>query len=63
MLQSDKDALHFDVIANTAHKISIVSQHLAHMYRGSTIFAEDVKHKKDLLCNYFNELNNLLQTI
>lgn len=63
MLQSDKDALHFDVIANTAHKVEIVAQDLASMYRNSIISVKDIKRKKKHLCEYFNELNNLLQTI
>ena len=63
MLQSDKDALHFDVIANTAHKVEIVAQDLASMYRNSIISVKDIKRRKKHLCEYFNELNNLLQTI
>ena len=63
MLQSDKDALHFDVIANTAHKVEIVAQDLASMYRNNIISVKDMKRKKEHLCKYFNELNNLLQTI
>lgn len=63
MLQSDKDALHFDVIANTAHKVEIVAKDLANMYRDSITRTERIKHRKEHLCKYFNELNNLLQTI
>jgi hypothetical protein len=63
MLQSDKDALHFDVIANTAHKVEIVAKDLANMHRESIANTERIKRKKEHLCKYFNELNSLLQTI
>ena len=63
MLQSDKDALHFDVIVYTARKIEIVAKDLANMHRESITNTERIKRRKRHLCEYFNELNNLLQTI
>jgi len=63
MIQSDKEALHYDVIANTAHKIEVVSKELSSLYEGSFINNERVQLRKNHLVKYFNELNNLLQTI
>lgn len=63
MLQSDKDALHYDVIANTAHKIEKVAEELANLHRDSIINNDRIKLRKLHLCKYFNELNSYLQTI
>ena len=63
MLQSDKDALHCDVIANTAHKIEKVAQELSSLYKESFINNDRVQLRKDHLVKYFNELNTLMQTI
>lgn len=63
MIQSDKEALHYDVIANTAHKIETVSKELSSLYKDSFINNERVQLRKNHLVKYFNELNNLLQTI
>lgn len=63
MLQSDKDALHADVIANTAHKIEKVSQELSSLYKDSFISNERIELRKRHLCKYFNKLNELMQTI
>jgi len=63
MIQSDKEALHYDVIANTAHKIEVVSKELSSLYKDSFINNERVQLRKNHLVKYFNELNNLLQTI
>ena len=63
MLQSDKDALHCDVRANTAHKIEKVAQELSSLYKESFINNDRVQLRKDHLVKYFNELNTLMQTI
>ena len=63
MLQSDKDALHADVIANTAHKIETVAKELSSLYKDSFINNERIELRKNHLVKYFNELNNLVQTI
>ena len=63
MLQSDKDALHFDVIANTAHKVEKVAKELASLHRDSITNNDRIELKKLHLCQYFNELNSYLQTI
>jgi len=63
MLQSEKDALHADVIANTAHKIEKVSQELSSLYKESFINNERVQLRKNHLIKYFNELNELIQSL
>lgn len=62
MLQSDKDALHAKVIADTAHKIEIVAKELSSLYRDSFINNERVNLRKNHLTKYFTELSNLIQT-
>lgn len=63
MLQSDKDALHADIIANTAHKIEKVSRELSSLYKDSFINNERVQLRKNHLIRYFNELNELMQSL
>lgn len=63
MLQSDKDALQAHVIANTAHKIEKVSQELSSLYKDSFIYNKRIELRKRHLYQYFNELNELMQTI
>lgn len=63
MLQSDKDALHADVIATTAHKIEKVAQELSSLYKDSFINNERIKLRKNHLVKYFNELNELMQSL
>lgn len=63
MLQSEKDALHFSVIAATAHKIEKVATELSSLYNDSFISNERIQLRKNHLAKYFNELNNLLQTV
>lgn len=61
MTKEEKDALHADVIANTAHKIEKVSKELSNLYRDSFINNERIELRKKHLLQYFNELNNLMQ--
>ena len=63
MLQSDKNALHQHVIAITAHKIEKVSQELSSLYKNSFINNKRIELRKRHLSQYFNELNELMQTI
>ena len=63
MLQSDKDTLHANVIANTAHKIEKVAQELSSLYKESFINNERVQLRKSHLIKYFNELNELMQSL
>lgn len=63
MLQSDKDVLHAKVIADTAHKIEKVAQELSSLYKDSFINNDRVQLRKNHLVKYFNELNELMQSI
>lgn len=63
MLQSEKDALHFSVIAATAHKIEKVAGELSSLHKESFLSNERIQLRKNHLVKYFNELNNLMQTI
>lgn len=63
MYQDEKDALHAKVIADTAHKIKKVANELSDLYKGSFINTERVELRKRHLIKYFNELNELMQTI
>jgi hypothetical protein len=63
MLQSDKDALHAKVIADTAHKIEKVAQELSSLYKDSFINNDRVQLRKNHLVKYFNELNELMQSL
>lgn len=63
MSQSDKDALHAKVIADTAHKIEKVAQELSSLYKDSFINNDRVQLRKNHLVKYFNELNELMQSL
>ena len=63
MLQSDKDALHAQVIAGTAHKIEKVAQELSSLYKDSFINNDRVQLRRNHLVKYFNELNELMQSL
>ena len=62
MTQSEKDILHFAVIANTAHKIEKIARELSSIYNDSFLSNKRIQLKKDHLAKYFNELNDLMQT-
>lgn len=62
MLQSDKDALHYEVIAQTAHKIEKVAKELSCRYKDSFINNERIELKKKHLLKYFDELSKLMQS-
>ena len=63
MIQSDKEALHAEVIANTAHKIEKVAQELSSLYKDSFINNERIALRQKHLVKYFDELKDLMQTI
>lgn len=60
MLQSDKTALHYDVIAQTAHKVEKVSKELASLYRADFFSVSRAELRKQHLAKYTNELKTLL---
>lgn len=63
MIQSEKDALHFDVIANTSHKIEKVAKELSSLYKDPFLSNEKIQLRKKHLATYFSDLNYLMQTI
>ena len=63
MLQTDKEALHAKVIANTAFKIEKVAQELSSLYKDSFINNERIELRQKHLVKYFDELKDLMQTI
>ena len=60
MLQSDKDALHYEVVAQTAHKIEKVATELARLHKDSILNNERIELRKKHLLKYLDELSNLL---
>jgi hypothetical protein len=61
MLQSDKIALHYEVIANTASKIEKVSKELSTLYKESFFNESRVNLRKEHLQKYIKELEELLK--
>jgi len=61
MIQTDKEALHYDVVANTAHKIEKVAQELSSLYKDSFINNERVELRQRHLAKYVDELNKLMK--
>lgn len=60
MLQSDKDALHYEVVAQTAHKIEKVTTELERLHKDSILDNERIELRKKRLLKYLDELSNLL---
>lgn len=56
MLQSDRKALHYEVVANTAHKIERKARELASLYKDSYFNSEKAELNKNHLQEYFGEL-------
>ena len=56
----EKSALHYKVIANTAHKIEKVANELSILYKDSFISNERIELRKKHLKKYFDELTNLI---
>ena len=61
MIQTNKEALHYDVVANTAHKIEKVAQELSSLYKDSFINNERVELRQRHLAKYVDELNKLMK--
>lgn len=59
MLQSDKIALHYEVIANTASKIEKVSKELSTLYKEPFFNIRRVNLRKRHLRKYIKELEEL----
>lgn len=63
MLQSDKVALHYEVLADTAHKIEKVSKELSDLYKDDWFANSRVELRKKCLVKYLNELKTLTNKI
>lgn len=61
MLQSDKIALHYKVIANTASKIEKVSKELSTLYKDSYFNENRANLRKRAFEMYIKELEELLK--
>lgn len=57
---SDKVALHYKVIADTAHKIEKVSEELSALYTDSSFNEKRVNLRKEHLKKYIEEFEKLL---
>ena len=60
MIDSDKIALHYKVIADTAHKIEKVSKELSVLYTDSIFNEKRVNLRKESLEKYIKTLEKLL---
>ena len=60
MLQSDKTALHYSVISNTAHKIEKVAKELSAVYNASYFNEKKANLRKEHLKKYMKELEELI---
>ena len=61
MLRSDKIALHYEVIANTANKIEKTSKELSTLYKESFFNENKANLRKKHLQKYIEELEELLK--
>ena len=61
MLKSDKIALHYEVIANTASKIEKVSKEISTLYREPFFSENRTNLRKEHLQKYIKELEELLK--
>lgn len=59
MIDSDKIALHYEVIADIAHKIEKVSKELSVLYKDSIFNEKRVNLRKEHLKKYIKELEEL----
>lgn len=61
MLQTDKMSLHYEVLANQAHKIEKVARELVALYKAPRIDNERVNLKEKHLQQYLKELLGEIQ--
>lgn len=59
MIQTDKEALHAEVIADMAHMIMVVAQELSSLYKDSFINNERIELRQKHLAKYVDKLNQL----
>ena len=56
MLQTERQALHYKVIANTAHKVEKIAKKLEALYKESYINNNEIDRNLRNLQSYYNEL-------
>ena len=56
MLQTERQALHYEVVANTAHKVEKIARQLATLYNDSYINNNEINRNLKNLERYYNEL-------
>ena len=56
MLQTERQALHYKVIANTAHKVEKIARQLATLYKESYINNNEIDRNLKNLERYYDEL-------
>ena len=56
MLQTERKALHYEVIANTAHKVEKIARQLATLYNSSYINNNEIDRNLKNLERYYDEL-------
>lgn len=60
MLQSDKTALHYSVISNTAHTIEKIAKDLSAVYNAPYFDEKKANFKKEHLKKYMKQLEELI---
>ena len=56
MLQTERQALHYEVIANTAHKVEKIARQLTTLYNDSYINNNEIDRNLKNLERYYDEL-------
>ena len=56
MLQTERQALHYEVIANTAHKVEKIARQLATLHNNSYINNNEINRNLKNLERYYDEL-------
>ena len=56
MLQTERQALRYEVIANTAHKVEKIARQLATLYNNSYIDNNEINRNLKNLESYYDEL-------
>ena len=56
MLQTERQSLHYEVVANTAHKVEKIARQLATLYNDSYINNNEINRNLKNLERYYDEL-------
>jgi hypothetical protein len=61
--QYEKDSLYYQEIANAAHQMEKYATEVSNLYKDDHVSNEKLQLRKACLIGWFNELNNLLQSM